>query len=301
MFKEKILQKLEALNQSYEVLGKEIKTKCLNPEHKDNNPSFFINTQTGVSHCFSCGYTLNPSRFLDIADEDVEELIRKAKYNNLLNLYKKPEEGTHYDFTLPPVKYRIDRAWRGVSQSLLERLGVYYCDTGRYAGRLIFPIYGPNEELQGVDARIVNPEIVPELVTHAKWLRSKGMDAQGIVYPWSVLKAFPLEKRKHLILTEGLMDAVSYLEVGVPALPTFGMGAPSEKRIELLLELGVEVITIGYDNDPKGQEGALRVYPFYRKWFDIKGHWATSLVRKHGFKDANEALVAGVFIDKNKI
>lgn len=294
MLKEKILQKLQALGQSYEVIGKEVKTLCLNPEHQDNNPSFFINTLTGVSHCFSCGFTMNPSKFLNIDDENVEELLRQAKYNNLLSTYIKPNQDTKQEFTLPPKKYRIDRNWRGVSQVLLERLGVYYCEQGRYAGRLIFPVYSKDDELQGVDARIVNESIVPDSVQSAKWLRSKGMDAQSIVYPWSILKSFPLDKRKHIILTEGLMDAVSYLEVGVPAIPTFGMGYPSEKRIELLLELGVETITIGYDNDEKGQEGALRVYPYYRKWFDVKGHWATSLVRKSGFKDANEALVAGI-------
>lgn len=298
MFKDKIIAKLKALNQDYEVVGKEIKTLCLNPSHKDTNPSFFINTQSGASHCFACGYSINPSKLFDMDDEDIEDILRTAKYNNLLTQYVEDTK-ILTEFTLPPEKYRIDRNWRGVSQSLLERLGVYYCSQGRYSGRLIFPILGKDNELQGVDARIVNEEIVPDNVKSAKWLRSKGMDAQGIVYPWSILQQFPKDKIKHLILTEGMMDAVSYLEIGVPAIPTFGMGAPSQTRIELLLELGVETITIGYDNDVKGQEGALRVYPFYKKWFDIKGHWAVALVRKNGFKDANEALVAGVFKGKN--
>jgi DNA primase len=299
MFKEKIIAKLKALNQDYEVIGKEIKTLCLNPSHKDTNPSFFINTESGASHCFSCGYSINPSKLFDMEDDDVEELLRSAKYNNLLSQYTKYTESQKQEFTLPPEKYRIDRNWRGVSQSLLERLGVYYCAQGRYAGRLVFPILGKDNELQGVDARIVNEDIVPENVKSAKWLRSKGMEAQSIVYPWGILSQFPRDTIKHLVLTEGMMDAVSYLEIGVPAIPTFGMGAPSQKRIELLLELGVETITIGYDNDLKGQEGALRVYPDYRKWFNVKGHWAVALVRKNGFKDANEALVAGVFKGQN--
>jgi hypothetical protein len=294
MFKEKIIAKLEAMKQPYEVLGNEVKTTCLNPAHQDENPSFFINTQTGASHCFSCGYSISPSRLFDMDDEDVEELLRNAKYNVLLSQFSKQKENAKQEFTLPPLKYKIDRNWRGVSQSLLERLGAYYCDQGRYAGRLVFPIYGKDNELQGVDARIVNDDVVPEQVKSAKWLRSKGMEAQSIVYPWGILSQFPRDTIKHLVLTEGLMDALSYLQIGVPAIPTFGMGAPSQERIELLLELGVETITIGYDNDVKGQEGSLRVYLYYKKWFDVKGHWAVALVRKNGFKDANEALVAGV-------
>lgn len=296
-FKEKIIAKLTSLNHPYEVLQDEIKTKCLNPAHVDNNPSFFINIHSGVSHCFSCHYTLHPAKLFDVGDVEIEELIRNAMYNNLLAKYE-PEVTQSVEVNLPPIKYRIDRSWRGVSQSLLERLGVYYCDTGRYAGRLVFPMYNKYEELEGLDARIVNEAIVPESVKHAKWLRNKGMDAQGIVYPYSIIKAFPQNTRKHIILTEGVMDAISYLSLGIPAIPTFGMGAPTSKRIESLLELGVETITIGYDNDAKGQEGALRVFPYYRKWFDIKGHWASALVRKSGYKDANEALEAGVFKGK---
>lgn len=294
MFREKIIAKLQALNKDYEIVGKEIKTLCLNPKHNDTNPSFFINTQTGMSHCFSCNYTLHPSKLFDLDDQDVQDMIRTAKYNNLLSSYIQ-EEKELLEFTLPPEKYRIDRSWRGISQSLLERLGAYYCDKGRYAGRLVFPILSSDNQLQGVDTRIVNLELVPEYLKSAKWLRSKGMDTQSIVYPWSILAQFPKDKIKHLIITEGLMDAISYLELGIPAIPTFGLGAPSQKRIELLLELGVETITIGYDNDTAGQEGALRVYPFYRKWFNVKGHWAVALVRKNGYKDANEALIAGVF------
>lgn len=272
----------------------EIKTKCLNPEHVDNNPSFFINIHSGVSHCFSCGFSLRPTKLFDVDDEDIEELIRNAMYSNLLNKYK-VQDTQKIDFTLPPMKYRIDRSWRGIPQALLERLGAYYCDQGRYAGRLVFPIYDKDGTLEGVDARIVNQDIVPDKVKDAKWLRSKGMDVQGIVYPYGILKAFPNDVRKHIIITEGLMDAISYVSLGIAATPTFGTGAPNERRIETLLELGVETITIGYDNDDKGRERALKVYPFYKKWFDVKGHWATALVRKNGHKDANEALEAGIF------
>ena len=293
MLKDIIIAKLKELNYTYEVVGQDIKTKCLNPAHNDNNPSFYININDGRNHCFSCNYAVHPSKLFNLDDENVAELLRDAKYKTLLESFKVNKEEDVKEFVLPPIKYKIDRSWRGVSLSLLERLGAYYCDRGRYAGRLVFPIYGDNEELQGVDARIVNESIVPDNVKHAKWLRSKDMDAQGIVYPLGILKAFSAEKRKHIIITEGLMDAISYIEIGVPAIPTFGMGAPSSKRIETLLALGVETITIGYDNDEKGIEGSLRVYPYYKKWFDVKGHWATAKVRKAGHKDANEALQAG--------
>ena len=35
--------------------GSEINFRCPNPNHADNNPSCFYNTETGLWHCFSCG------------------------------------------------------------------------------------------------------------------------------------------------------------------------------------------------------------------------------------------------------
>lgn len=278
---------LTSINQKYWVSGNEIKTYCLSPDHTDNNPSYFINTDTLVSYCFSCGYAPHPRVLFNVDDEDVDELIRNAKYSSLVNSYKEKEDKG--SFVLPPVAYEIDRDWRGVSLDILRRLGVYYCNTGRYSGRLVFPIY-KGEELLGLDSRIVNPAIVREDTKDAKWLRAKGMEATSIVYPWNFLKTFPIEARKHIILTEGIMDALSYIQLGALAIPTFGLGDPTMDRISQLLELGVDTVTIGYDNDIKGQEAIPRVYKHYIKWFNVKGHPLVSKVRNSGHKDCNDYL-----------
>lgn len=284
--KDKIIAKLEAIPQKYQIIGNEIKTFCLNPHHDDSNPSYFINTDTLVSHCFSCGWSPSPRVLFDMDDEDVDEIIRNAKYNQIQNRFIDAKQDDKH-FVLPPVAYPIDRDWRGLSRTLLERVGAYYCDTGRYSGRLVFPIY-KNDKLLGLDARIVNPEIAK--FQDAKWLRAKGMDATSIVYPYNYLKSLPYEKRRHLVLTEGVADALSYLQLGVASSPTFGTGDPDMERITTLLELGVDTITLGYDNDEAGQKAAMRVYKHYVKWFNIKPHWSTSLVRKSGHKDCNDYL-----------
>lgn len=290
--KEIIVHKIKALRQDYTISGDELRTLCLNPEHNDSTPSYFINLKDGKNHCFSCGYKLHPSKLIgDLAEDygdteiNVDELLRGAQYNYLDEILK-PKDVEDYSFTLPPKAYDIDKNWRGVSKQLLQELGVYYCDTGRFAGRLVFPIYKENI-LQGFDARIVNPKLVPELLQDVKWLRPKGMEVQKLCYPFEHLKGMDCT---HLVICEGVADCISYLELGIPAIPSFGISPPEPERITQLLELGVSTIGLAYDNDEAGRNASLKVYKHYIKWFQVKNHPTTYKVFKAGVKDCNDYL-----------
>lgn len=284
-FKTLLEVKLKELGKSYTISGDEIRTTCLNPEHNDSRPSFFINTKTGANHCFSCSFTMHPSKLIDVSEEDAEEILRNAQYSYLENILQE-----HYEdgiaFTLPPKAYDINKSWRGVSEFVLKELGVYYCDTGRYAGRLIFPIYY-KDKLLGFDARIVNPSIVPEKLQDVKWLRPKGMQVQKICYPFHVLKQMDCS---HLVICEGVADAISYIELGVPAIPSFGVSPPEPERITALLELGVHTIGLAFDNDEAGRKASLKVYKNYVEWFNIKTHKMTYNVINAKVKDCNDYL-----------
>lgn len=287
-FKQILESKLSALGQDYKVRGDEITTICLNPEHNDTKPSYSINVKTGVSHCFSCGYAPHPAVLIGQSEEDTEELLRQAQYNYLEDLITPDKEEDTREFYLPPKAYDINKDWRGVSEELLKALGVYYCDKGRYAGRLVFPIIR-DDIVQGFDARIVNPSIVPDKLKDVKWIRPAGMDAQGIVYPYEFLR--DNYDCNHIILTEGVMDAVSYLELGVPAIPTFGVSPPNSRRITDLIRLGCTTLSIGYDNDDAGRTASMKVYKDYAEWFNIMNHPVQMKVFFSGEKDCNDYLV----------
>lgn len=286
--KEVVIARIKELGQDYQISGDELKTTCLNPEHNDNRPSYFINLKDGKNHCFSCGFRMHPAKLLgtsNASETDIDELIRDSKYYHLEELLSTKED-EEVIFTLPPKAYDINKNWRGVSEGLLKDLGVYYCDKGRFAGRLIFPIYY-KDELKGFDARIVNPSIVPELLQDVKWLRPKGMQVQKLCYPYDYLKGMDCS---HLVICEGVADCISYLELGVPAIPSFGVAPPDEDRITALLELGVSTIGLAYDNDEAGRKASLNVYKYYVKWFNIKNHNTTFKVYKSGLKDCNDYL-----------
>ena len=40
----------------YRSSGKDFVIRCLNKDHDDTNPSMRVDKESGVFHCFSCGY-----------------------------------------------------------------------------------------------------------------------------------------------------------------------------------------------------------------------------------------------------
>jgi len=285
MLRQMIIDKLNRLGEAYEDNGEWIKCRCQHPDqtHEHNTMSAGINTDTGVHSCFKDQNHNFPFVTLDdTSDESEEDMVWRAKYTNLTE--KDEEEGIWEQINQPPVGHLITEEWRGISAELLEELCVYYCQHGLYRGRYIFGINKEGISI-GFDSRIVDDTAK---AIQAKWLRPKGMKATAIVYPLIVLKRM---NSSHIVITEGVMDAISYIQMGIPAIPSFGIAPPHTERIEQLIALGVESVSIAFDNDNAGRVGALKVLPYYAEWFEIKDHPMVAMVRNSGYKDANEFLL----------
>ena len=54
--------------------------------------------------------------------------------------------------------------------------------------------------------------------------------------------------------------------------------------------MGIENVTLAFDNDEAGREGMLKVLPYYSKWFNIVDHPMVAMIRASGQKDANDFL-----------
>ena len=59
--------------------GQDYLTKCFNPEHIDSHPSFRIDKNTGIAHCFSCGYKTNIFKYYGILTNNISIRIHKLK------------------------------------------------------------------------------------------------------------------------------------------------------------------------------------------------------------------------------
>ena len=285
--KQLIIDKLERLGATYKDDGGEwIKCSCQHPDqrHSHHTLSAGINSETGIHSCFKDPTHNFPFVTLEDTDGvDEEDLLWRARYHGM-SISEGVEDTYWSHIDQPPVERMVTEDWRGISKELLAELCVYYCDQGRYRGRYVFGIHKDGQSV-GFDARMVDDTAKAQ---EAKWLRPKGMRAQSIVYPKSKIQDMGAS---HIVITEGVMDAVSYIQMGIAAIPTFGVSPPSSDRIEQLLQMGVTSVTIAYDNDEAGRAGALNVLPYYSEWFDIVDHPMVAMIRNSSFKDANDFLV----------
>lgn len=297
MYKLAIEQFLTANKIPYTVSGDQISCRCLNPKHIDNNPSFQFNTSQGYCHCFSCGYKNHITHLTEV--EMDEETLRQYEYQKLIEqLHVGTTEVIAHDVILPPKAFDITWDVRGISGELLRDLGVYYCERGKYCGRLVFPIMDIDGVILGYTSWIATEKslgefanrLVPPTREHAKYLHSYGLTTANVVYP--VLAAeLDLQHHEGLHLTEGLFDALSLIQMGHPAVCNFGLGAPSTEKIGMVLSMGYSSIIPAFDNDAAGLKG----------WQDIRDNWADFLkisgptqilkdIRSYGTKDANDYL-----------
>lgn len=258
----------------------------MNPEHNDKSPSAGINTNSGIHHCFSCGY----NKMVVDSDNTDPNAIWSARYANLKKGIVEVSDIQHAldsaaehkgMVVMPPVDHYVTEEWRGITAELPVALGVYYCSVGKYRGRYVFPI-----GTQGFDARIVDASAN---MVGAKWIRPKGMNVKDVAYPIRYLIDHNFDL-SHIIICEGVLDAVSYIQLGYPAIASFGLTPPSMKRITTLLAVGVQKVTLAMDNDKAGLEGALALYPYYSEWFEICSHPIVEAIRRSGQKDANDYL-----------
>ena len=295
MLEQLIVTKLQAQKVDYEIVPNSewVKVVCMNPDHHDSHPSAGINTQSGIHHCFSCGHNF---MFLKQDEAEDADALWQARYANLKHS-RQQELGSvqeafdivnerNYDLHLPPVDHAITDGWRGLSAELCEQLGIYYCSRGKYLGRYVLPAYDPQGRLESFDARIVD---ATARLPGAKYLRPKGAPVKRMIYPQQVFQQRKLST-EHLIITEGPMDALSYIQMGQAAICSFGLTPPDQERINRMLQMGVQKVTLAFDNDEPGIQGMLKVLPIYEEWFDIVQHPMVNLVNQSGANDANEFL-----------
>ncbi len=222
-----------------------IVTSCLNPEHNDKHPSFSINLETGFGKCFSCGFKVTLDYWTNgrLDQEQIEEIERKAKMNRLKKTLQKPtqEVGNVY---FPPRCCDVEEGWRGLKKETLQELGIYKCDTGIYADRVVFPMPDHTGEFKYFNTRALNNDIKP------KYKYNKGININDVVYPYLQTPT------NYIVLVEGIMDAISMYQDGIPAMCNFGVSnTMSANKIGYLMKLGVETIYLALDNDEAGQIG----------------------------------------------
>ena len=146
---------------------------------------------------------------------------------------------------LPPNDGIMESGWRGIHKGTLEELDIYVCHTGSYENRVIFPMRNSHGNVAAFNTRALDDR--PN-----KYKYSRGIKVNELLYPTP-------KPTSYLILVEGIIDAISMVQDGLPAVFNFGVNETfGPKKIQQLLELGVETIYVAFDNDEAGNKGLER-------------------------------------------
>ena len=272
-----IFKKLEELDKKYKKSGDNfIISQCLNPNHHDNHPSFSINLETGAGFCFTCGFKVDYNYWTNGEIDD--DFIRDLEYNSLLKSFESKKEDKPTKIFLPPFGKALQIGWRSLTEDTINKNGLYICLKGLYKNRVIFPMYY-NDELKGFTSRtLVNDT--------PKYLYAKGMDLKSLIYP-------NFDYAEELVIVEGVMDALSLIQDGIPAIMNFGLAVNfNEYKIKELLKKGVNKLWLMFDNDKYGKKANYNFkYSFLNKYFDIDYAFNNAKLKefyKSGCKDYNE-------------
>jgi DNA primase len=266
MLKEIIEAKIKGLGKPIQPSGKGfILTTCFNPNHQDKHPSFSVNLENGYGICFSCSYKINKKFWLfDVEDEDmVDDIMRQSLYKKVEEIFSKTGEKEKVNVLFPPHSEKeLPEVWRGLTKETMTKYGLYFCDYGHFEDRIIFPMPDYDGTPIAFNSRALG-EIKDGM---QKYKYSKGLNVYSLIYP-------PVEPyTPYIVLCEGVMDALSLVQSGIPAIFNFGVNNTfGADKISQLLKQGVETIYLMFDQDKVGQEAVIKyLQSDLSDYFEIK-------------------------------
>ena len=160
---------------------------------------------------------------------------------------------------------------RGITTADVTQFGLFWCPMGRYANRLVFPVWDDQGRLIYWQARAMYPEA--EAPPNRRFIKVLNPPkTEGCAVSSEVLGN--LQQARHyprVCLVEGPIDAV---HVGPDAVWTFGKKLHTA-QISRLLEAGVRAVDLMWDGPtPSEPDGAhpemLRIAPQLACYFDVR-------------------------------
>lgn len=216
----------------YTHSGRDLLIRCLNPEHEDHSPSLRVNEDTGIMHCFSCGFKGNIFKHFKVENSlilggRVQQL--KAKIRKINSKAIEMPEGFQ-PFT--------HGGYRKISLGTYKHFGAFIHEVD-FPDRIVFPLYDFGGNLQALISR--------ELWTKAAKDKYR-IFPSGKAPP--IFPAIPDDlSKKSVIVVEGVFDVLNLYDKGLRnVVALLGKGGKAEKdRLSHLNMLGIEELVICLD------------------------------------------------------
>lgn len=233
--------------------GDEWMVKC--PHHSDNTASLQFNVVKGLWICFSCHRTGNAKSLFGAdwrePDVDIETIMAQ------LELLEAADNGPRTPVALPEStlkRYRFPTDYwrhRGFTDTTIKAFELGYDPIDNDA---IIPVRNINGDLLGVIRRRLEIDAMP------KYMYYKGFPRKHSLFgSWLVAK----KNTDHVVITEGSLDAIAVWQSGHPAVAVFGSSI-SREQVVMLRRLGIQRVTLFFDDDRAGREATLRSLPMLR-------------------------------------
>jgi len=254
MFKQLITDWLNAQGLDWRESGNGwLLCQCPNPKHADRNPSAFVSTEEGFIKCHSCNHYVPPSTF--VQDGNIKDTLLTAKFHKVIQRLEERHQQkleSERSFLLPQRDTEVTE-WRGFTKPFLDTVGIFTTETGRFAGRTIIPFYSADDKLVGFTGRL-NGDPADKRVP--KYMHVKGIEPSNHIMFGKLIKDLELDCSE-LIITEGVVDALALLNIGVAASPSLGFRAPNDAFVLECITLGVDSVVLAWDNDHVGLDKML--------------------------------------------
>ena len=233
------------------------------PFHDDRSPSCSINLDRKVFHCFACGEKGTiidfVARMESCSTADAARLL--AGWCNLsgalpgsagpqrIRTERVPgNEPLKFALTLDPGHLYL--TGRGVSEAMISRFGLGYCDCGVMRGRICIPIHDERGRLVAYAGRW------PGLNPPSGEPRYK--------FPWGFRKRLALFNChrvvtvSHLVVVEGFWSVFRLDALGIAAVALMGCTLSREQEA-IILGSSADQITLLLDGDVAGREATKEI------------------------------------------
>lgn len=217
---------------------------------ESSKPHLWVNKETGVCHCFACGYKSNIKDFVrafykDISDAEVEDIVEDGRESDLLSpinieivdIEEVKKEKPVFDFTPhwtnPDYSYLMGR---GISERVLKKFQIGH---NKQFNSVVIPLKDINSEFIGYKERSIKSK---------KFYNSTGLDLSKFIFGAFLIRELNLTK---ITLVESEIDAMYLWSNNIPAIAIMGKNFTEEKA-NLIASLGIMYVEIFTDFDEAG-------------------------------------------------
>lgn len=268
--------------------GDELRVNCFAPKGcsgSDDKQHLWINHVKKRWICYKCGYgdhkqqegtSWLPRFIADAEGVSISEVRRRLlghveptpaeELGDLLEASFRSREivaapgGIEIPGSFGPVKAGSKAgdyaAKRGLTRELLKKYDVRYCQDirqKRWLGRLIFPV----RDLEGVIKTASGRDVTGRKPKSRAWEVWPGTDIQSLLWPlaWHEgQRVFTMRdlSPEHVVVVEGVFDALGVLLSGYDSLCTFGKKL-SQRQVEVLQKIKPREVTLAWDYDARAK------------------------------------------------